>query len=426
MQKKFFAVVIAAALLLTGCAAPEQSNVSPSAAPSAQPSYVQLVSYNGQLVRQAIQPLDSRFVSGVNSFGFSAASRLFRDGSNLALSPVSIELALCMARAGADGATKDETTSALGLSGLSDNQITNACRSLMWRSNTGGMEAANALWLRSGYAYNDDFIQTCTGDYMADIEPLAIPGAMDAINAWAREKTNGRINQILSEEPDALTSMIITNALYYLGDWELPFEANDTHDEPFLAPGGSVTVPFMNSEWSVPYYANDQFSMISLSFKTKNDEGKYAMAFILPAEGSSVGNLLQSLDADTFKAALDGAKDDRQVSVSLPKFKFSYYTPLNDTLKSMGMEKAFSADDADFSGITNVEPLCISDVLHKCYVRVDELGAEAAAVTAVVMAAGCAAPEQNVTFRADRPFLFAIYSLEDDTIAFIGAVNDPS
>ena len=408
-MKKILPLVLSAALLLSAC----------SAASAA--------SYDGKLTEQIVGPLDAGFVSGMGSFGLSAASRLYSPDANLALSPVSIELALCMARAGANGETKEEMTAALGLSGLSDEQVTAACKALMWRANTGGMEAANALWLLKDYKYNDDYIATCTGDYMADLKPLAIPGAMDAVNAWAKDKTHGRIDKILSEEPNVYTRMIITNALYYLGDWELPFDANDTYDEEFAAPSGAVTVPFMNSEWSIPYYSNDQLSMISLKFKADDGEGHYAMAFILPAEGTSVDSLLASINGDTFKAALDGATDDRKVSISLPKFEFSYFASLADTLAAMGMEKAFSPDDADFSGMTDAERLFISSVLHKCYVRVDELGAEAAAVTSVEMTAtAMPVEEEPLVFNADRPFLFAIYSQEDGAIAFIGAVNDPS
>jgi serine protease inhibitor len=407
-MKKILPLILSVALLLSACA-------TASAA-----------SYDGKLVKQSIEPLDSGFVSGVNSFGISAASQLYGSDTNLALSPVSIELALCMARAGAAGATKDEMTAALGLAGLSDEQIADACQALMWRANTGGMEAANALWLLDGYKYKADYITTCTEKYMADLKTLAIPGAMNAVNAWAKQKTHDRIDKILSQEPDDNTRMIITNALYYLGDWDLPFDANDTLDKEFTTPSGTVTVPFMNSEWSIPYYSNDQFSMISLKFKAKEDEGQYAMAFILPAEGASVDSLLKSLSGDTFKTALAGATDDRQVSISLPKFEFSYFAPLAETLKAMGMEKAFSPDAADFSGMTDADQLFISSVLHKCYVRVDELGAEAAAVTSVEMTATAMPMEPPLTFNANRPFLFAIYSQEDGTIAFIGAVNDPS
>ena len=406
-MKKLLLLVLAAALLLGACA---------SAA----------AGYDGKLVKQTIEPLDDVFVRGIGDFGFSAASALYTTDENLALSPVSIELALCLARAGANGATKDEMSAALRLPGLSDDEIAAACKALMWRANTGGMEAANALWLLDGYDYKDDYIKTGTEDYMADLKSLAIPGAMDDINTWADEKTHGRISQILQQEPGADTRLIITNALYYLGEWELPFAAYRTFDGDFATPNGSAAAAYMKSEWHVPYYANAEFSMITLRFKSVADEGHYAMAFLLPAQGASVADLLSSMNGAVFQTALQST-EKQEVWIRLPKFEFECFTPLNDTLQTMGMQKAFSPLDADFSGVTDHEELFISDVLHKCYIRVDEKGAEAAAVT-VVEEPAAEAPSEDLPpqFYADRPFLFAIYSLEDGAIAFLGAVNDPS
>jgi serpin B len=405
-MKKILLLALAAAMLLGACS---------SAA----------AGYEGKLVRQSIEPLNGAFVSGMADFGFAAASALYETDANLALSPASISLALCMARAGAKGDTAAEMSAAMGLTGLSDEEITQACKALMWRANTGGMETANAVWLLDGYEYNDGYINTVTEDYMADLKPLVIPGAMDAVNAWAKDKTHGRIDKILSREP-VNTRMILANALYYLGEWEQPFESGSTYDSEFAAPSGAVAVPFMHSEWPAPYYSNNDFSMISLRFKSKADEGRYAMAFLLPAQGSSADALLGLLNGDTFKAALNGAADDQPVSIRLPKFEFSFFSPLEDTLKAMGMQKAFIPGEADFSGMTDAENLYISSVLHKCYVRIDELGAEAAAVTTVEMTASAMPEPPPLTFYADRPFLFAIYSLEDGAITFLGVINDPS
>jgi serpin B len=254
-----------------------------------------------------------------------------------------------------------------------------------------------------------------------------IPGAKNAINAWADEKTHGRIKNILAQEPPPDTPIVLANALYYLGDWEMPFDANDTWDDEFAAPSENVTTAFMHSDWSVPYYKNDDFSMITLNFKSDDGDGKYAMAFILPAEGSNVNDMLDSLNADIFSQSLESA-EEQEVWIKLPKFEFSYFAELKDTLAAMGMQKALNPSEADFSAMTNEEnEIYINQVLHKCYIRVDELGAEAAAVTAV-MAGDGAAPieEEPPKFYADRPFLFAIYSQEDGTIAFLGAVNDPT
>jgi serpin B len=165
--------------------------------------------------------------------------------------------------------------------------------------------------------------------------------------------------------------------------------------------------------------------MISLSFKGKENEGKYAMAFLLPAEGSDMEEMLSALDAGSFSEALAGL-EDTQVKIKLPKFEYSFFTSFKDTLKALGMSEAFTGN-ADFSGMTGGDnDLFIFDVLHKCYIRVDELGAEAAAVTEVQVGLTAVMPTESIEFYADRPFVFAIYSQEDGTIAFLGAVNDPT
>ncbi len=413
-MKKILFFLLAMLLILGGCAVQSASRSSTG-------------EYRAELQKQSIAPLNERFVAAVNGFGFDAANRLYNNEDNLALSPASIELALCMTRTGAAGDTASEMAQVLGVSGLGDKEIVDACKSLMWRANTGGMEAANAIWLSDAYTFSDRFVNTCMNDFFADAYPLNIPGAMDAVNAWADDKTHGRIKQIVTEELPETTRIVLANALYYLGEWEQPFEANDTYDEEFSTPSGGLTAAFMHSDWSVPYYQNSDFSMITLNFKGKEAEGKYAMAFLLPAEGSGVSGLLQSLNADAFSAALAGAQR-QEVWIKLPKFEFAYFAELRDTLAAMGMTSALSPEAVDFSAMTNEENrIFIDEVLHKCYIRVDELGAEAAAVTEVAAEDGAAPIEQEPPkFYADRPFVFAIYSQEDGTVAFIGAVNDPT
>ena len=415
MKKLFVAIMV---LILGACSVLPDVADSPAA-----------VSYKGVLSKQPIEPIDSGFVNGVNNFGFAAAKLLYEQDSNIALSPISIELALCMAREGAAGDTKQELSDTLKLSELSDEQIVEACRLLMWRANTGGMQVSNAIWLLKEYPFSERFVNICTQDYMADAFPLAIPGAKKSVNDWADEKTHGRIVEIFETEPEESTRLILANALYFLGDWEQPFEAKSTYKCEFYSPSETVNTDFMHSDWHVPYYKDDDFSMISLNFKSNEDEGKYAMAFLLPKEGKMVDDMLLCLDAQRFTNALSGAKE-QEVLIRLPKYEFKFNSNLNNTLKEMGMTKAFDSQNADFSAMVGKpanETLYIGSVNHVCYIRVDELGAEAAAVTTVDMCGAGAPPEvEPEKFYADRPFVFAIYSVEDGSIAFMGIVNDPT
>ena len=392
-MKKVLSLVLVAIFVLTGCSALSGSDNGGVAA----------VAFRAELKEQPVVSLGDDFARGVNDFGFQAAGLLYAADDNFAVSPMSIELALAMTRAGAAGATAQQMKDALGLSTLSDEQIIGACRSLMWRANTGGMEAANSIWLGTRYTYSENFVNTCLNDFMADAYPLEIPGAKDDINNWVSEKTHEKIQDLLEQEPDDTTELILVNALYYLGDWAIPFKADDTYDEDFNTPDGMVTTSFMHSDWHIPYYQDDIFSMISLQFKGGNNEGRYAMALLLPVQGISIRDLLDSLDGDSFASALS-ALSEEQVLIKLPKFEYMYSASLKDTLVGMGMTDAFDPYAADFSGMTEeANQLYISDVLHKCYIRVDELGAEAAAATAVEMAAAAMPMEDPATFYADRP-----------------------
>ncbi len=431
MLKKLLALALALSLLLTSCAAPQVSQSISDAAPAADapadPTVpMQRVAYRAQLAEQPIEPLPDNFVQGINSLGFHTAPLLFNESGNLAFSPASLALALCLTREGAGGDTKSGITKTLGLSDLTDEQIRNASRSLMWRANTGGMEAANAVWLSQDCAFSEPFLTAAMQYYFADAYPLVSPGTKDAVNAWVSEKTHERIKSMLEDEVDNATPILLMGALTFLGDWELPFAASDTADGDFAAPDGSVSVPFMGSERFVPYYADKNFSMVSLPFKSEDGSGQYAMAFILPAKGKSLERVLSRLDADTFKEALAEAQE-QTVSIRLPKFGFEYFAELRDTLSAQGMGQMFTRE-ADFSAMTE-QPggIFFTDVLHKCYVRVDELGAEAAAATVIMNRLGAAEQTTELPqFNADRPFLFAIYSLEDGAIAFLGAVNNPA
>lgn len=412
-MKKVLLLALAAVFVLAGCGGKGSGDG------------IKAMGYAAELKEQPVVSLGDNFARGVNDFGFGVAGRLYGTDANLALSPVSLELALAMTRAGAAGETAEQMKDTLGLSALSDEQIVEACRQLMWRANTSGMEAANSIWLGTDYTFSDGFISTCTDDFMADAYELQIPGAMNDINAWVSEKTHKTIPQLLAQEPDEATEMILCNALYYLGDWALPFEADNTYDEDFNAPSGTVTASFMHSDWPVPYYENDIFSMISLQFKGETGGGRYAMALLLSAEGTDIADMFTELDGDSFAAALSGL-DSQQVLIKLPKFDFMASASLKDTLVDMGMSAAFDPDMADFSGMTGGDnDLYVSEVLHKCYIRVDELGAEAGAATEVGMA-GTAMPVDPATFYADRPFLFVIYSMEDGTVSFLGVINNPT
>ncbi len=425
--RKVLAGTLTIAMLAAGTACAKSGT-----AETTTPTRIEALSYKATLTAQEIGAFPDAFVSGINQYGWTAAAKLY-SGKNLALSPASLELALLMTRAGAVGETADEMKSALFMTGLSDDEILKASKQLMWRANTNGMEAANSIWMEKDYGFSADYIRALNDSFMSDAFAVDFINdakkATDDINSWASDKTHGKIPEMNPAPLPADTKLVLVNALYFLGDWQNPFEANDSYKENFKTADGDVETMFMHkAEADMLYSETAGYQMISMPFKGAEGESDspYSMAFILPAEGSDINELMNTIAEDGFSPAVK-AMTNETVNLSLPKFEFTFDTSMVNTMEDLGMTKAFT-DAAEFDNMTgSANNLAISDILHKCYIRVDEEGAEAAAVTEVIMVETALAPQDDVkNFTADRPFLFAIYDETDNTVLFLGAVANPA
>ena len=435
MKNCFFKIIslgLVTALLLTTAACTAKNSEFDKITDIMDGSVIKATaSYKAALTVQKISAFPDAFVTGINHYGWTAASLLY-DGGNLAISPASLELAILMTRTGALGATAEEMKTALSMSALSDEEILSSCKQLMWRANTNGMTASNSIWMQNSYTFKEPFIKSCTDNFMSDAFLVDFQndaaGATNSINKWSSDKTNGKIPEMNPEPLDPYTRLVLVNALYYLGDWEIPFEAGKTYDQVFHGSQKDTTIPFMHDKREMLYSETPSYQMISLPFTgvTAKSDSPYSMAFILPAEGQDITSVMKDLASNGFTAAaadLAGTK----VKLALPKFEFTFDTSMCETMQTLGMNLAFDPRDgkAEFEGMTSSDDtLCISDILHKCYIRVNEKGAEAAAVTEPIMSSASASLDDGEKiFTADRPFLFAIYDETDNTILFLGAVG---
>jgi serine protease inhibitor len=202
--------------------------------------------------------------------------------------------------------------------------------------------------------------------------------------------------------------------------WEVEFDPEDTYDSPFYREDGTkfAMVDMMNLESNFKVAFSDNFRAIELPYKNK----KFSMFLFLPDEGFTVNELVQELDGETWKAWLERFSEIKDYTIELPRFEFEFDRSLKEDLKTMGLEVAFS-DGADFSGISEID-LLISDVIHKTYIKLNEEGTEAAAVTAVTMDLTSVGP--GTILRFDRPFLFSIIENSSKSILFMGKVSEPS
>jgi serpin B len=214
--------------------------------------------------------------------------------------------------------------------------------------------------------------------------------------------------------------MYLINAIYFKGIWQYDFDKENTSDGTFyLNNEATVQVPVMKQTATMRYAANELFSMAELPY----GQGNFSMLVLLPQNGHSTDEIITALTPgnwDTWISTLT----EKKVDLHLPKFTFEYENQLNDELEAMGMGIAFT-DLADFSKINGTGGLCISKVLHKSFVEVNEEGTEAAAVTSVEISYTSIGPDYTPKFYVDHPFLFAIRETSTGTILFIGRVQNP-
>jgi len=295
------------------------------------------------------------------------------------------------------------------------------------RGQKGGytLSVANALWGQKDYGFLEDFLELIQANYDGGLNEVdfikAAETARQTINAWVEKKTKNKIKNLISKGVlDSMTRLVLTNAIYFKGNWARQFKEDRTQDAPFtLADGQKIDVAMMNQKADFGYMETDTFQALELPYV---DE-ELSMVILLPKEFDALDEFEKTLTPENLPRWL--AKiHNREVVVSVPKFKMTSKFGLASVLKSMGMEDAFSSN-ADFSGINGKRDLFISAVIHKAYVEVNEEGTEAAAATGVVMRFTSVGPAPIPVFRADHPFLFLIRDNHSGSILFIGRVANP-
>ena len=382
------------------------------------------------LLAGALPAADSRIMPAMNAFTIASYKQLSRGDANLIASPFNIATVLSMALAGAGGRTAEEIQSVLHVrydAGY-DAAVGALLADLSKAGNTGGNElhTANGLWVQKGLAIQTAFENTLANNYHAPLTPLdfaANPeGARSQINRWTEERTKEKIKDLFpAGSLDARTRLVLTSAIYFYGKWQSPFVSSRTQPAPFTLPtGASTQANFMNQTSHFGYTETPSSQILEMRYA---DTG-IGFDVLLPKTPGGLTDLEKALTLENLTGWL-GNLTDRNVQVSLPKFRTESGFSLGKALSAMGMPTAFT-DKADFSGITSKGGLAISEVMHKAFVDVSEQGTEAAAATGMSMrASAMRMPEPAVVFRADHPFLFLIRDTRSGVILFIGHLMNP-
>jgi serpin B len=377
-----------------------------------------------------VPPADrAAVVKGNTQFALELYAKLRQQEGNLFLSPYSISTALAMTYGGARGQTADEMARTLHFD-LPGEKLHPAFGALLQEVNGPGdkkrgyqLTTANALWGQKGYPFHADFLKLNKDSYGAGLNDVDFIGntemARQTINTWVEKQTHDKIKDLLKEGVLTRdTRMVLTNAIYFKGDWFSQFKKDATRDESFFVTADKqVKAPLMHQKGQFNYHETDSFQALELPYVGK----ELSMVVLLPKKKDGLGELEKSLSVASLGDTLRGLRLS-EVVVTLPKFKVTAEFSLRKTLSELGMATAFGAG-ADFSGIASKEGLKLADVVHKAFVDVNEEGTEAAAATAVILEAKSkkVIPE----FRADHPFLFLIRDMRSDSILFLGRLVEP-
>ena len=350
------------------------------------------------------------------------------ENKNTVISPLSVAAALYMTYNGADGSTQTAMSNVLALNGMTTDTLNAAFERLsdllQQTSGNTNLRMANAVfWDENKITPGDSFLTPLRDQYQAE----TIQGdftnnpdqVLDSINDWVDDKTEGRIEKIL-EELDPREVMFLVNALYFIGDWDEPFAEASTFEGDFqLLDGSTIQVPTMFQDNEFRILMNEEFSAVELAF----DDTDYAMQFVIPTTGVDMIDWLTPAQLAIINQSI---KDDAQmerVLLSLPKFELNYKITLNDVLKALGMEIAVDPSAADFSKIGSFTDgrAYISRVEHKTFLKIDEKGAEGAAVTTVGIGVTSAPPAINF----NRPFMIQLVHKPSNTQVFSGIIQNP-
>jgi serpin B len=390
--------------------------------------------------------------TATNTLGIELFRQMAKPDENLCLSPYSIQTALAMTFAGADGETRTEMSRVLHLgsdetidasfgalqkaldgSVHKSNDVATQSRKFGGPSEPITLAVANRLFPQSGYPIREEFAGKMQRFYGGNLEPLDFRananGARQHINTWVAQQTRDRIQDLIPPNGvDKTTRLVLANALYLKAPWEKEFNDALTKPAPFHVRGrDKADVPTMRRVGHLGFLKKENWSLVAIPYV-----GSEMQFLILLPDEKSGGK--QAIEKVTPQLLLEGAHiKETLVDLSLPKFKFSSPSlPLATSLKELGLKTAFDqpAGSANFDRMAPRKPndyFTISEVFHKTFIAVDEKGTEAAAATAVAMVAGARAVREPepIVVRVDRPFLYAIQHVPSGTCLFLGQVADP-
>lgn len=382
---------------------------------------------------ESLSPEEISNVAKINDFAFKMALQISKitDNKSYVYSPISISYVLGMLSEGAAGDTRAEICNVLGFGSGGQQAVNEFSRDLMvivQKAANGEevLEFANAAIANKRMNFYESYKQSLRNYYDADLFSMDFDrdDVVSFVNDWAARKTHGRIDHVL-DNINPLCMAIFMNAVYFKASWADPFYESGTKDGTFTTQSGEQrTEKMMKKTDYLSYYKGDKYEILSLPYGYQKEEfhvapSNYSMSLILPSEGVSVDEVIGHFNSDSWTSALK-ARSSVLVNLWLPRFNVKFDEQLEESLKALGMRKAFVFEEADFSAMSK-EELYINTIKQVANISVDEKGTEAAAVTVALldMDSGEEQPKP-MPFHCNRPFIFAITEQTTGAILFLG------
>ena len=358
---------------------------------------------------------------------------------NLFISPLSLSEGLGLALPGARGQTEAEMRDLLGWDAASRPELLVKDYDRFLTS-TGddkvALSVANALWLSNRLDFTPDYLRAAKNGFGANARKVDFggnpAGSANTINGWVSEQTRERITKIVDASGfNDLTAAVLTNAVWFKADWSVPFEDGSTGE---FTRGDGTKMPIYMMERIAPmaYRETREGQAVQLPY---GKDGRFVMEVFLPRDMATLRRWERDLNAGSFDLSMQGsdakfdlgAAEEREILLRLPRFEARFDDSVKAALIAAGMPCAFSPTCADFGAMADT-PLAIDDVAHATFLRVDEKGTEAAAVTAVkiIVTGSRRLPDDLPRMIVDRPFLLTIRDRASGALIFFGRIADPT
>lgn len=391
---------------------------------------------------------EKKFVEASNEFAFKIFKELNENEKNTFISPYGISTAFSMLYEGARDNTADEIQKTFGFT-IDEEERREGYYQLYERINSSQgnytLKTANAFWITSS-PFRDSYKQILNTYYGADIRTLNgdPKTAVEEVNQWASDNTNGKIEEIvdMATIDNVILRGILTNAIYFKGDWAQKFKKENTKKDNFtLSNGNTKQVDFMNQATDFKYAENGELQSLELPYKGE----ELSMLLILPKEGSNINDFINTIDNKKIQELKEGMYSTKVIT-TIPKIKIEGDYDLIEPLKSLGISAVFKAPCGEFCSPSETSPktsnliglegnlpeneafrnIFVGGAVQKTFLEVSEEGSEAAAITTVTLdSVGSSGPLPKI-FKADRPLVLIIQDNRNDNILFLGKIEDPT